>query len=93
MAFDQFDNAARAVRLGVARSIRSRRFTPARAAEAIEWLTSTLSVEERCRTYSERLKAKNAISTTCDRIEEVAGWTKPAAGASRNGPGSRLSGP
>lgn len=69
-AFDQFDNASRAVQLGVAREILPRRFKPLRVARELRALISDKDVAVRSRHVADRLKEPNGIARACDLLLE-----------------------
>ena len=75
MAYDQFDNADRVERLGVARTILPRRFTAARLARALDELLSSETTAEHCRELAERMAAHNGLAAAADALERLA-WTK-----------------
>jgi UDP:flavonoid glycosyltransferase YjiC (YdhE family) len=56
---DQFDNATRAVRLGVARVLDHRRYDASRAAKELSALVNERRYTERCATVSARLQEEN----------------------------------
>jgi UDP:flavonoid glycosyltransferase YjiC (YdhE family) len=72
MAHDQHDNTARLERLGVARSLRPRRFRGRAVAEAIDALLRSHTVAGRCRAAAERLKAVDPLPDVCRWIERTA---------------------
>jgi UDP:flavonoid glycosyltransferase YjiC (YdhE family) len=68
VAYDQFDNSARAVRLGVAEEVLPRRYVPHVVAGALKKLTTDSSLQQRCRQVATRFADCNAIATACDSI-------------------------
>lgn len=60
MGFDQFDNARRAVTLGVARQLLSRRYEPAAVVRALDELTTQPSVRARCAEWARTLAGERA---------------------------------
>ncbi|TWB20634.1 UDP:flavonoid glycosyltransferase YjiC (YdhE family) [Nitrospirillum amazonense] len=68
MAHDQFDNAARAVALGVGMRIAMRHYRPATVAAALERLTNDGAMKRRCAEVATRLDTNTAITEACDRI-------------------------
>ena len=69
MAFDQPDNAARLVRLGVARMLPPARFSGARVARQLAALLGSDVVANRCAELARRCDASDSIGRTCDLIE------------------------
>jgi UDP:flavonoid glycosyltransferase YjiC (YdhE family) len=76
LAFDQPDNAARVRRLGVARELRPRRFTPARVAAELEKLLKDPAVPAACRAAAAKM-ADDPLPRTCELIEELVGTDRP----------------
>ena len=72
MGFDQPDNAARLVQLGVARAVPPRRVTGARLASEIEQLLGDSAVSRCCAEAERRFQGDDAIGRTCEIIEECA---------------------
>lgn len=72
MAHDQFDNAARLERLGVAASLSPRRFRGPSVARALEPLLISPSVAEQCRLAAERTRSANPFPEACRLIEQAA---------------------
>jgi UDP:flavonoid glycosyltransferase YjiC (YdhE family) len=72
MAFDQHDNASRLERLGVARSLSSRRVTGRAMARAIAELLDSREVADCCRRSALRLREADIRAETCRLIEEAA---------------------
>jgi rhamnosyltransferase subunit B len=73
MAHDQFDNAAKVERLGVGRSLPTKRFRGPALAEMICGLLDDSSVAGRCRDVAARLADADGLETACDQVE--AAWT------------------
>jgi rhamnosyltransferase subunit B len=71
MGHDQFDNAARARRLGVAEVIGVKRFTPSRVAGAIARLTVLPRVRERCEAVRQQMLGGDALTRAADEVEAV----------------------
>jgi rhamnosyltransferase subunit B len=82
MAHDQFDNADRAVRLGVATKILPRRYRVNSVVRAIERLTSDAGVRERCTQVAGNFN-DDAVASACDHILDVLG---PMAANGRTAP-------
>ena len=72
-AFDQPDNAARAVRLGIARSVPRRRYGPARVERELRVLLEDPAYARRAAGAGERIRAEDGARTAADAIEEVLG--------------------
>jgi len=70
-AHDQFDNANRLRRLGVARSIIAKKYTAKSAARELRLLLTEESVRQNCRQIADRLRDDDAVDRTCDLIEEL----------------------
>jgi UDP:flavonoid glycosyltransferase YjiC (YdhE family) len=70
-AHDQFDNANRLVRLGVARSIVAAKYTAKAATRELSLLLVDARATEQCQLFADRLKNDDAISRTCDLIEQL----------------------
>lgn len=68
VAYDQFDNADRAVRLGVARELSARQFKPQAVAAALDRLTGDMAVRACCAEVAERFTGTDAIADTCDLV-------------------------
>ena len=71
MAHDQFDNAARVERLGVGRSLPTKRFRGHALAETIRGLLDDSAVAGRCRDVAARLSAEDGVERASDEIEEA----------------------
>ncbi len=67
---DQPDNAARVVRLGVARSIPQSRYTAQRAASELRSLLEEPSYALKAKDVGLRVRAEDGVSKACDAIEE-----------------------
>lgn len=70
MAHDQFDNANRAVRLGVALKVQTRDYRVNRVVNAIERLTSDTAIRERCTRLAENF-SDGSVAAACDHILNV----------------------
>jgi len=68
MGYDQFDNASRAVRLGVAQQLLPRRYRPQAVARRLRQLIGNSLVHERCRQMAARTAESQSIIATCDAI-------------------------
>jgi len=67
--FDQFDNAARVSRLGIALTLPLRRFTAARAAALLKRLVSEVNYTGAAEQISRQVQAESGVSVACDRLE------------------------
>ena len=67
---DQYDNAARVVRLGVGRTIMRSRYTVERAANELKQLLDNPSYRGRAADLGQRVQADNGARVACDAIEE-----------------------
>ena len=70
IAFDQFDNASRAVDLGVARAIPSTRYSPDRVTTALDALGSS-AVRESCRNVAQHFRDDAGLSDAATLIEAL----------------------
>ena len=73
LAFDQADNAARLGRLGVARTVVPKRFTPERVAAALTELTTAADVAAACRDVAARVAADDRLDEICALVEGLKG--------------------
>ncbi len=71
MAFDQFDNASRAVRLGAAREILPRLYKPEAVTQALAELIDNASVRANCAKLARQLAAEDGIARACDTILQL----------------------
>ena len=71
MGFDQPDNAARLVRLGVAGWVTPARFTGERVATELQRLITDPQVAAACSRWANALKNSSAIERACDLLEEL----------------------
>ncbi|WP_310384694.1 glycosyltransferase [Roseateles sp.] len=70
LAYDQFDNAQRAVRAGVAIELAPKQYTAPAVAAALQRLMVDPSVRANCRQAAERLAAQGpGIERACEQIE------------------------
>jgi rhamnosyltransferase subunit B len=70
MGFDQPDNAARLVRLGVAEAIPATRFTAANVVPSLGRLLSSDKVLTACQRWREQVDGTVALSRACELLEE-----------------------
>lgn len=71
LAFDQFDNAARLMRLGVAEKIAPQRFDAPRVADALDRLTGSEAVQQSCQRWAAKCD-RAALERACEVLERVA---------------------
>lgn len=69
--FDQPDNAARVVRLGIARSIPRGQYRADRVARALRGLLGDATLLQRAEAIGRQVDAEEGVATACDLIE---GW-------------------
>lgn len=81
-AYDQFDNAARAVRLGVASKLLPKRYSAEAVAAALARMTSDQAMLARCRQLAARLVQGNATQATCDTIIARCSCRRPSGNLS-----------
>ncbi|MDZ4819475.1 MAG: glycosyltransferase [Planctomycetota bacterium] len=80
LAHDQFDNAARVIRLGIGQSISVRKFNAPRLTHTLQHLLSSESVSANCQFVAKRLTAKNGIRRSADVVErKIAAQRNPYA--------------
>jgi UDP:flavonoid glycosyltransferase YjiC (YdhE family) len=72
MAFDQFDNSRRLVRLGVAEEISVKAFRGPAIATALERLLSSSAVASNCRSLATRCDGPASLTAACVALEELA---------------------
>lgn len=70
-AFDQPDNAARAVELGVARSLPIGSYTAKRAARELEDLLRDASCAKNAAAVGDRIRAEDGVSAACRELEAL----------------------
>lgn len=68
VAFDQFDNAQRAVRLGVAKELLPNQYTARAAAAALTDLVGNVPLKQACRNVALNFVQAAPIATACDAI-------------------------
>ena len=68
VAYDQFDNSAHAVRLGVAQEVLPKQYVPHVVADVLKKLTADNSLNQRCQQVASRFTKCNSIVTSCDAI-------------------------
>jgi rhamnosyltransferase subunit B len=72
LAHDQFDNADRMERLGIARALPRPRFTVARVTPLLEELITSTSIAANCRTIAAKIKQDDPLAKACHAIETIA---------------------
>lgn len=70
-AHDQFDNAARVTRLGIARTVARHRYTPARVATELRHLLDDPVYSQRASGIGERVRREDGVRAACDALEEL----------------------
>jgi UDP:flavonoid glycosyltransferase YjiC (YdhE family) len=70
---DQFDNAARVTRLGIARTVYRGRYTPRRAAALLQQLLHERRYAERARAVGDELEREDGVGRACVELEQVLG--------------------
>jgi UDP:flavonoid glycosyltransferase YjiC (YdhE family) len=68
-AHDQFDNAARVRRLGVARVLFRKRYRAARVATELQRLLDDPNVAQRAESAGKKVRAENGASAAADALE------------------------
>jgi rhamnosyltransferase subunit B len=68
VAYDQFDNSARAARLGVARELPAKQYSARPVAEGLSRFMSDSHVRERCRQVASHFANGDGIKAACDTI-------------------------
>lgn len=71
MAFDQFDNAVRFTRLGVARTIPRRRFKARVVASHLREMLESAEVARQCVRWKARMSTGKALQRACELIEAL----------------------
>ncbi len=72
MAYDQLDNATRLKQLGVAATIRRKKFRGPVVARALEGLLSSETFRAAGRRCAERMDAESALNASCEALEKLA---------------------
>ena len=70
-AHDQPDNAARLARLGVARIVSPRRYTPVHAAAELGRLLDDPAYSQRASEVGDRVRRENGVGAACDALESL----------------------
>ncbi|HSV15802.1 MAG TPA: nucleotide disphospho-sugar-binding domain-containing protein [Tepidisphaeraceae bacterium] len=71
LAHDQFDNADRMQRLGIARSIPAKQYRAARVAKIVQELLADEAAAARCAEIARKFIGIEPLAQTCDLIEEL----------------------
>ena len=77
-AHDQFDNASRVTRLGIARTISERGYRPTRVAAELRRLLETPEYSRKALEIGERVRREVGVWAACDALEELIGPGLPA---------------
>lgn len=91
-AYDQFDNAARARRLGVSATLYRTRVTPARLVAALREVLNDPSKGAKAAEIARRLAGEDGAVTAAMELEKIAGGAPRAAAANPHGPMQRPGG-
>ena len=70
-AWDQPDNADRVSRMGIARTIPKRRYTPKRAAAALRRLLDDPTYSQRASQVAKQMQEEQGVGTACDALERL----------------------
>jgi UDP:flavonoid glycosyltransferase YjiC (YdhE family) len=70
-AHDQPDNAARLTRLGIARTLSRRRYTPGRIVAELETLLGDPEFSRKASEISEQIRREDGVRTACDALEAL----------------------
>ncbi len=68
-AHDQPDNAERVRRLGIARTILPKRYTPSRVVEELQHLLQNPAYAQRASEVGKKIRAEDGVRTACDALE------------------------
>lgn len=74
-AWDQPDNADRASRLGISRTVPRHRYTSARAAFELRNLLENPAYAQRAKEVATLMRLENGVQTACSAIERISGVT------------------
>ena len=72
-AWDQPDNAERAARLGIARTIARHRYTPARVAAELHQLLDDPAYARRAKAVAEQVRQEDGVKTACQALSALLG--------------------
>ena len=76
-AWDQADNAERAARLGIARTIPRHRYTPARVAAELHHLLDNPTYALRASAVREQMRQEDGVQVACDALSELLQRSSP----------------
>jgi UDP:flavonoid glycosyltransferase YjiC (YdhE family) len=71
LAYDQFDNSARAARLGVGRTLTPTSLQGPRVADELRKLLSSSRVADRCRAVADKMHSEDGDQRACETIERL----------------------
>ncbi|HTN65361.1 MAG TPA: nucleotide disphospho-sugar-binding domain-containing protein [Burkholderiaceae bacterium] len=71
VAYDQFDNSARAMELGVGRELLAKQYKTQNVAKVLTILTGDPAIKRRCEEVSKRFGKNDGIATAADSIEKT----------------------
>jgi UDP:flavonoid glycosyltransferase YjiC (YdhE family) len=77
-AHDQFDNAARVTRLGIARTVSRSRHRPAGVAAELRHLLDNPAYSQRASATGEGVRREDGVRAACDALEELFRAGRPA---------------
>jgi rhamnosyltransferase subunit B len=77
-AHDQPDNAERVTRLGIARTIARRRYTPARAVVELRHLLDNPAYSQRALAVGEQVRREDGVRAACDALTGLLQPARPA---------------
>jgi len=72
MSYDQFDNARRLERLGVAKEVSVQKFSGPTVAAALAPLLDSPTIAARCRELASRCDGRAALAAACEALEQLA---------------------
>jgi rhamnosyltransferase subunit B len=82
-AHDQFDNAARVTRLGIARTISRKRYAPHRVAAELGQLLETPTYLQRASEIADGLRQEDGVAAACDALEQLLPQAVPSLRSER----------
>jgi len=93
LSHDQFDNAARAARLGIGITLSAGRYTPARAAARLRSLLDHPQYTERATGFGEQIGREDGVRAACDALEGAVVAIGPVVGPADPGTSSESEAP